>query len=227
MDQLIRGPLVWAAFGLFLAGLVFQSLRFLRLTRPAQKARLPGAIAAQAGKGKPGFSERLGARAALWVSRVRFSLFGEHPVMAVLTVIFHVLLFATPLLVLAHNQLLEGAIGVGLPSLPEAAADLLTLAVIFCGAVFLFRRLCVRRVRVISTSYDYLTWVVTFLPFLTGFAAYRHWFDYRTVITLHMLSGEVMLVFIPFTRLGHMLFFFLYRLLLGSEYSFGQGRRAW
>ncbi len=45
----------------------------------------------------------------------------------------------------------------------------------------------------------------------------------RTVIFLHILSGEMMLITIPFTKLGHMIFFFLYRFFIGSEYSFLPG----
>jgi hypothetical protein len=46
-------------------------------------------------------------------------------------------------------------------------------------------------------------------------------------MTLHILSGEIMLIALPFTKLGHMLFFFLYRFLIGSEYSFVRGTRTW
>jgi hypothetical protein len=44
---------------------------------------------------------------------------------------------------------------------------------------------------------------------------------------LHILAGEVMLMAIPFTKLGHMLFFFFYRFFIGSEYSFVRGTRSW
>ena len=64
-------------------------------------------------------------------------------------------------------------------------------------------------------------------PFLTGYIAYHQWFNYDTVITLHILAGEVMLISIPFTKLGHMLFFFLYRFLIGNEYSFARGEKTW
>jgi nitrate reductase gamma subunit len=47
------------------------------------------------------------------------------------------------------------------------------------------------------------------------------------VVTIHILAGEVMLITVPFTKLGHMLFFFLYRFLIGNEYSFARGARAW
>ena len=83
------------------------------------------------------------------------------------------------------------------------------------------------RVQALSTPYDYLLLFITVAPFLTGFFAYHQWFDYKTVILLHILAGEVMLIAIPFSKLGHMVFFFFIRILLGSEFSFWRGNRSW
>jgi nitrate reductase gamma subunit len=99
--------------------------------------------------------------------------------------------------------------------------------VFICVAFFIIRRLFLARVRAISTIYDYIVLLIAVAPFLTGYLAYHQWFDYHTVIILHILSGELMLITIPFTKLGHMLFFFLYRFLIGSEYSFTRGSRTW
>jgi nitrate reductase gamma subunit len=103
----------------------------------------------------------------------------------------------------------------------------LTLVVLICGAYFLGRRLFLARVRAITTAYDYLILLIAIAPFLTGYFAYHQWFDYDAVMTLHILAGEVMLITIPFTKLGHMLFFFLYRFFIGNEYSFVRGSRTW
>ena len=99
--------------------------------------------------------------------------------------------------------------------------------VLICGAYFLGRRLFLARVRAITTAYDYLILLIAIAPFLTGYFAYHQWFDYDAVMTLHILAGEVMLITIPFTKLGHMLFFFLYRFFIGNEYSFVPGSRTW
>ena len=104
---------------------------------------------------------------------------------------------------------------------------MLTIIFLMCGGFFLFRRIFVRRVRVLTTVWDFFILFVTLTPFVTGFLAFRQWFDYSTVMIVHIVSGELMLILIPFTKLGHMIYFFMYRLLIGSEYSFGQGKRAW
>ena len=56
---------------------------------------------------------------------------------------------------------------------------------------------------------------------------YRQWFDYHTVLIIHILAGELMLISITFTKLDHMIFFFLARFFIGSEFSFGRGTRTW
>jgi nitrate reductase gamma subunit len=136
-------------------------------------------------------------------------------------------LIGVPLFLLGHNMLLSQSWGLSFWSLRESVTDVLTVVVIVCAAFFLGRRLFLARVRAITTAYDYLVLLIAVAPFLTGYFAYHQWFDYRTVMTIHILSGVVMLITIPFTKLGHMLFFFLYRFLIGTEYSFARGARAW
>lgn len=250
MEEFIRGPMVWVAFAVFLGGLVWQGVRFFSLTREKRRLALPPPPATgnkKKGKGKKKRTAPLPAgnwiqRTFWWLERklspaadyanrklyeLRFSVFGKHPVVTGVTVIFHAFLFVTPIFLLAHNQLLERSLGFGLPSLSEATTDMMTIVFLACGAFFLARRVFVKRVRAISTAWDYVLWLVTVAPFVTGFLAYRHWGDYQAVITAHIVTGELMLMLIPFTRLGHMIYFFLYRFFLGGEYSFGQGRRAW
>jgi hypothetical protein len=81
--------------------------------------------------------------------------------------------------------------------------------------------------RAVTSAWDYVILFVTLTPFVSGFIAFHQWGDYGTVIIVHILSAELALILIPFTKLNHMIYFFLYRLLIGSEYSFGQGKRVW
>jgi hypothetical protein len=61
---------------------------------------------------------------------------------------------------------------------------------------------------------------MSFLPFITGFLAYHQVvLPPKTMTILHMLSGELMLVAIPFTRLAHMFYFFLTRSFMGSQFA--------
>jgi nitrate reductase gamma subunit len=219
MNRFFQGQLIWIVFLIFILGLVFQLTQFFRLTRKKEWVFPPLEINPQK------------KRAGQWVTSCLASLNGTlwktDPLMAVATSAFHVFLIAVPLFLLGHNILLDQSWGFGLWSLPESFTDTLTLMVILCVAFFLMRRLFLARVRAISTFYDYLVLLIAVAPFLTGYFAYHQWFDYDTVMTLHILAGEVMLLTIPFTKLGHMLFFFLYRFFIGSEYSFARGTRVW
>jgi nitrate reductase gamma subunit len=104
----------------------------------------------------------------------------------------------------------------------------LTILVIAGGVFFLLRRIFLARVRAISTVYDYVVLLIATTPFITGFLAYHHFFDYDTVILLHILAGEIMLMAVPFTKLVHMPYFFINRFVLVHENTLGAGgSRTW
>lgn len=221
MVDFIQGPLVSISIVVFILGLLFQISQFFRLTRKKEWANPPLPQPAKPEKKTPG------QRIAAWLSALNGTLWKTDPVLTVFTSVFHVLLIITPLFLLGHNTLISLSCGWSLFSLPEPLSDGLTVIVLICGAYFLGRRLFLARVRAITTAYDYIVLFIAIAPFLTGFFAYHQWFDYETVILLHILTGELMLISIPFTKLGHMLFFFLYRFFIGGEYSFLRGSRSW
>jgi nitrate reductase gamma subunit len=220
MYELARGPLMWAATVIFLAGIIYRSIQLYLLTRKKERALYSAAPV----KPKDRTPEE---RKMDLIVAFKHSLLGTHPIMAIISTIFHSFIFIIPLFLLGHNLLLYESWGLSLFSLPDWLCDTLTAIFILIGLFFLLRRLIVPQVRIISTAYDYLVLGITVAPFLSGFFAYHQWFDYKTVITIHMLVGELMLMVIPFTKIGHMVFFFFVRILIGSEYSFGRGSREW
>lgn len=221
MCNFIEGRLISIAFIVFCLGLIFQTVQFFKLTKKKEWISPP----------LPMESKREKKTAGQWINQCLYSFNGTlwktDPILTIITSVFHVCLIVTPLFLLGHNILLDQSWGLNLFSLPEPLSDVLTLVILICGAYFLGRRLFLPRVRAISSFYDYLVLCIAVAPFLTGFLAYHQWLDYRAVIFLHILSGEVMLITIPFTKLGHMIFFFLYRFFIGSEYSFVRGSRTW
>jgi nitrate reductase gamma subunit len=248
MIEFIKGPMVWIAFGMFFAGLVFQGFRFFRLTRRKERRLIP-APPKKAGNKQTKKNVPVPTREGMWIQHLfwwverkfapltrlaekrifpmRNSVAGTHPIVTGVTVIFHVFLFATPIFLLAHNELVASALGFSLPSLADSTTDMMTMVFLACAAFFLLRRIFVHRVRAISSVFDYFAWLITVVPFVTGFLAYHQFFDYDKMLTVHIILGEIMLILVPFTKLGHMIYFFLYRFFIGSEYSFGQGSRAW
>jgi nitrate reductase gamma subunit len=219
MHDFIRGQLVSIAFIVFILGLILQFIQFFKLTKKKEWIYPPLEV------------KREKKTAGQWVTFCLASLNGTlwktDPLVTIVTSVFHVFLILVPLFLLGHNILLNQSWGLSLWSLPESITDILTLVVLICVAFFLGRRLFLSRVRVITSLYDYAILLISLAPFLTGYLAYHQWFHYDTVMTVHVLAGEVMLITIPFTKLGHMLFFFLYRFLIGNEYSFARGERTW
>jgi nitrate reductase gamma subunit len=60
---------------------------------------------------------------------------------------------------------------------------------------------------------------------MTGFLAYHQLLlSHKTMVILHILFGEIMLIAIPFTRLTHMFYFFLTRSFMGSQFALWHSR---
>jgi nitrate reductase gamma subunit len=112
-------------------------------------------------------------------------------------------------------------------TLSDHAAKIMTVIVIACCIFFLIRRLVSPEVQYVTSASDFTILAIVAAPFITGFAAYYQWFDYQVVVILHILSGEIMLVAIPFTRLSHMLFAPLTRAYMGSEFGGVRHARDW
>jgi len=219
MYNFIEGPLVSIAFVIFILGLIFQFFQFFKLTKKKEWIYPPVEV--------KGEKKTAGKWVTFCLASLNGTLWKTDPLVTIVTSVFHVFLILVPVFLLGHNILLNQSWGLSLWNLPESITDILTLVVLICVAFFLGRRLFLSRVRVITSLYDYVVLLIVLAPFLTGYFAYHQWFHYDTVMTVHILAGEVMLITIPFTKLGHMLFFFLYRFLIGNEYSFARGERTW
>jgi nitrate reductase gamma subunit len=221
MYDFIGSQLVSIALMIFVLGLIYQGIQFFKLTRKKEWIRPPLPLETKPKK------ITAGQFIVNCLASLNGTLWKTDPLMTIVTSVFHVFLILVPIFLLGHNILFDQSWGFSLWSLPESITDVLTLVILACAAFFLARRLFLSRVRAITTAYDYLVLLIAVAPFLTGYFAYHQWFDYDTMMTIHILTGEIMLITIPFTKLGHMLFFFLYRFFIGSEYSFVRGARAW
>ena len=221
--RFLQGPLALLALSVFLAGLIGQSVRLWRRTNAA----LPPRLKAAADSRDPA-NGGLRRRWARFLARLRTTAPGASPVLAAVSLVFHVCLFVVPLGIGGHIVLLESTLGTALPALSDRMADLLTLFVLAGGLFFLLRRVLVRRVRVITSWNNVVLLLLALLPFATGILAHHHLvLRYNLMIMLHMVSAELLLVLIPFSKFFHMIFFFFGRFLIVNEYSLGRPRRVW
>ncbi len=221
--EFVRGPLALSSFIIFFAGIAWQIVMFFSHTKKLEGTRITGPRPTRKEIERYAPSEEI-RRLARWEGTV----FRMDPCFAILTSIFHIILILTPIFLLAHNILIEQSWGVAPPSFAERFSDILTIVILAFGAFFLYRRLFVPKVRAITTGGDYILFLLVFVPYLTGFLAYHQFFAYKKMIIIHMLTGELMLVCIPFTRLKHMIFYFLNRFFVRGEYNFFKiGNRVW
>jgi nitrate reductase gamma subunit len=215
MYDFVSGPLVWVAFILFVGGLAYQ---FTRMLRTAKKDKVV----------YPYMSLKHALRSILhWLvpfasrnMRIRYET-------TIITFAFHICLFLIPVFLTAHIVMFSFAWGPQWATLSERTADWLTVLVILAALFFLARRWMLPEVRFVTYSSDYLLLAIAVAPFVTGFIAHHQWFDYETMVVIHMISGAVMLVAIPFTRLSHMLFFPFTRAYMGSEFGAVRNAKDW
>jgi len=225
MYEFIRGPMAWACFSIFILGMTFQFFRFFVLTKRVQPARFAPPPRYKKRKKIELSRESLPSLAA----KLRVSVVGVNPLMTFITIVFHVSIIILPVFLMEHNMLFDALWGISIcPCVfSESSADFLTGVILACILFFLFRRIFVSRVRSISTCYDYFIILLTAAPFVTGFMAVHDFFEYRTLIIMHVLSVNLIMVSLPFAKFVHSIFFFLNRFFIGSEYSLSKGSRSW
>ncbi len=120
--------------------------------------------------------------------------------------LFHVGLILVPLFFHGHIQLWKKGLGLSWPALPVAWADGLSILVILTGASLLIGRLYYLQSRSISRSQDFLLPLLILLTFGSGIlASHPHWnpFSYSRTLLVHVLSGDLLLILVPFSKLSH------------------------
>jgi len=216
--------MAWACFSIFILGMIFQAVRFFVLTKRVQPAGLPLPLRYERKK-----IELSRASLPSLAAKLRVSVAGVNPLMTFVTVVFHFSIILLPVFLMEHNMLFDVLWGISLcPCVfSESSADFLTGVILACILFFLFRRIFISRVRSISTFYDYFIILLTAVPFVTGFLAVHGFFEYRSLIIMHVMSVNLIMVSLPFAKFVHSIFFFLNRFFIGSEYSLSTGSRSW
>lgn len=226
--NLVRGPAFLLTTAVFVAGMVFRAAQFARMTRKVRVSARPAA--APAAPADTFLQQGRSALSGLFIKYRRWergTIFHTHPVMSRVSVVFHILLFLSPLLLPAHNILAYQTLGVSIFTVPEPVLDWFTVIVIAGCVFFLARRLAYRRVRLLTQPVDFVILALVAAPFVTAYLAYHQFFSYRTVLLVHMIIGEIVIMAIPFTKLGHMPFLIFARFFVRAEYAIGRGSRRW
>jgi len=134
--------------------------------------------------------------------------------------VLHIGLFVVILLFVPHIEFIRGITGLSWPGLPN---DVVTVAAAVTVAVLvalLVRRLTYPVLRTISNADDYISWFVTLLPLVTGVMAFAHWGPrYETMLAIHLLSVALLMIWVPFGKLMHMVLFIPSRAQVGVRFE--------
>jgi nitrate reductase gamma subunit len=213
----LTGPMFWITLGICLIGLTVRVILYIR------------GLNWQLDRVAYGAYPKLGIIGALrsigfWLLPFGTRGWRQQPFMTLLFFGFHAGVILVPLFLLAHNQFMAEKIGVSFRwTLGSRMADFLSWTVVVCALLLLIRRLVLPQVRILTTSNDMLILALATSPFVTGLLARYEVGNYSFWLLAHILSGELLLVAIPFTKLSHIVLFFATRAQLGMDYAIKRG----
>lgn len=196
----VRGPGLALALAICLFGII---LRLFEIQALGRKADLAPARAVTPGSGwRTLLSRSLPPEGML--KRAPLTYLGGY--------VFHIGLAIAVFFFVPHIELIRGLLGLSWPGLPNLFVDIATVAAILAMLAVLGSRLTDPVKRFLSGKGDWLAWALTFLPLVTGYAAFHHLAEnYTLLLALHILSVELMLVVLPFSKLFHVVSLFMAR----------------
>jgi nitrate reductase gamma subunit len=203
-----RGPALKVALAIFCLGVAWRIAGFvlLRIRRDLNKPRASAARFLTEGLiavgtrswPHPEFIGRTGAGEALGYS-------------------YHLGLFALVLLFGPHIAFLGSLFGISWPGLPSSLITVISVLTVALFLAVLFRRVTNPVMRMLSNFDDYFSWFITMLVLGTGLAATAHiGAPYQTLLALHILSFDALLVWFPFGKLMHAFYIFPSRAINGA-----------
>lgn len=209
-----RGPLFRAALIVFALGMLY---RLLQVLRPGWKHRR--SPAREGGLSAVGVSFLHGLLILPYLPGLK-GTFRRSALTYVAGGLFHLALLSVVFFSRTHMLAWKGVIGFGWQVLPQAAVDWLAAAGIVAMAALLINRLVNPVLRLISGPAEWLNWLFVFLPMFTGFLIARKlWLPYEVMFSVHMLLVDFLLIWIPFSRISHFLFYFFSRTIHGLEFG--------
>jgi len=117
-----------------------------------------------------------------------------------------------------HIGFIERTTGVSWPALPDAVFYIAAGVTIVGLLIALLRRLTDGVLRLLSGFDDYFSWFVTMAPMLTGMALIPAPAE-PALLAIHLLSLELLLVWLPFGKLAHAALVFVSRWRTGADFA--------
>ncbi|MCW9047351.1 MAG: hypothetical protein OQK46_04670 [Gammaproteobacteria bacterium] len=188
----VRGPAFEIATVIFIAGVIIRFLEIFLLGRKTNLAEAKGSEMSS------------GLRTIVSRSIPDKNTFKRSSFKIVSGYIFHLGLLVTIFFFAPHILLFKEVLGFSWPSLPTAIVDAFAVVSIITLIAVLIHRLRDNVLKFLSSTEDYLVWLLTILPLITGYIAFhRIGMTAPTLLAIHILSVELLLVAFPFTKLMH------------------------
>ena len=188
----VRGPGFEIATIIFVAGVIIRLLEIVILGRKENLAEAKGSEMSS------------GLRTIVSRTVPDKGSFKRSTFTIVAGYIFHIGLFVTIFLFAPHILLFKDVIGLSWPSLPTPIVDAFAVISIITLLAILVHRMRDNVLRFLSTKEDYLVWMLTILPLITGYMAFhRIGMSAPTLLAIHILTVELLLVAFPFTKFMH------------------------
>lgn len=216
MQNFLTGPGLTLSLLVFVLGMSWRVYRYIRglnwrLDRVAYRPYMK--------RGLKGAAHSVFA----WLLPFGTYAWREAPFFTLLTFFFHLGVVFVPLFLAGHAVIFRSAFGIDWPHMPQILADILTITAVFAFVGLIVRRLTMPEVRILTTRGDWAALALAGVPLVTGFFAALHLAGYGFWLTLHMLSGEILLVAAPFTKLSHIVLYFMSRGQLGMDFAIKRG----
>lgn len=202
----VRGPALQIATVIFVLGVAVRIIEILMLGWKKNLAEARGS--AVAGGLRTIVTRSIPDRGTL--QRSTFNVVAGY--------IFHAGFFVVLLFFAPHILLFHEVLGLNWPALPTPVIDATAVVTIIALLAVLVHRLRHPVMRFLSRFQDYLVWLVTILPLVTGYLAFHRVgvASPPALIAIHILSVELLMVVFPFTKLMHAVTLFMARYYNGA-----------
>jgi nitrate reductase gamma subunit len=204
--QFARGPALWASLAVLVAGSLWRVGGILRLgsrpdlSTPRSTRWFAGAMRGIVARMIPRAEFRQRNQLGVWNGYV-----------------YHLGLAVIVFGYLPHIHFVKRLTGIGWPALPEPVVYVcvgLTFVSLF---IALLERLTDPVRRLLSGFDDYFSWAVVVLPLATGMIAIQQ--SDPLPLAIHLLSVELLFVWLPFGKLAHAFLVFASRGVTGAALS--------
>lgn len=214
--EFARGPMLWFALAVLIAGSMWRIIGIYRLkskpdfSEPRGRSLLAGALSAIVRRMFPR-KEFLHGTALVFLNAY----------------VYHIGLAIVVFGYLPHVNFIKRLVGISWPMPPTWVFYVAVGFTFISMLIAIAHRLSDPVRRLLSNFDDYFSWGIVFLPMVTGMAALSDVSSeiapgvplYPVPVAIHLMSVELLLIWLPFGKLGHAFLVFISRGITGAAFA--------